>query len=65
MARLFELLFAAFLVYLAFRRIVAPIQRGYSERERERREHEGKRVAQAHPKLDRSSARDAEFKDLP
>jgi hypothetical protein len=64
MARIFELLFAAFLLYFAFRRIVAPIQRGYDERESERREH-GRHVKQPQSKLDRTSARDAEFKDLP
>jgi len=63
MARLFELLFAAVLVYLAFRRIAAPFQRGYHERERERRED--RRMVQNPPKLDRASARDADFKDLP
>jgi hypothetical protein len=63
MARLFELLIAAFILYLAFRRIAAPMQRGYDERERERRE--AKRVPEVRSKLDRASARDAEFKDLP
>ena len=65
MARIFELLFAAFLLYFAFRRIVAPIQRGYDERESERRAHNSKHVPQTQSKLDRASARDAEFKDLP
>jgi hypothetical protein len=61
MVRLFELLFAAILIYLAFRRIAAPLQRGYQEREQERRKD---RVASTPPKLDRTSVRDAEFKDL-
>jgi hypothetical protein len=61
MARLFELLFAAMILYFAFRRIVAPLQRGFQEREQERRND---RVAATPPKLDRTSVRDAEFKDL-
>ncbi len=61
MVRLLELLFAAMLIYLAYRRIAAPIQRGFHERERERTE-EKRKVASS--KLDRSGARDAEFKDL-
>ena len=65
MARLFELLFAAFLLYLAYRRIAAPIQRGFDERERERRERKTQHIPQPQSKLDRASARDAEFKDLP
>ncbi len=64
MARFFELFIAAFILYLAFRRIVAPIQRGYDERDRERREHK-QREAHSQSKLDRTSARDAQFKDLP
>jgi hypothetical protein len=64
MARFFELLIAAFILYLAFRRIAAPIQRGYDERERERREHK-QRKTPTQSKLDRTTARDAEFKDLP
>ncbi len=64
MARIFELFFAALLLYFAFRRIVAPIQRGYDERERERSEHK-QRESHTPSKLDRASARDAEFKDLP
>ena len=61
MARLFELLFAAILLYLAFRRIAAPLQRGYHQREQERRKE---RVTSTPSKLDRTSVRDAEFKDL-
>jgi hypothetical protein len=64
MARFFELLIAAFILYLAFRRIAAPIQRGYDERERERREHK-QRETTIQSKLDRTTARDAEFKDIP
>ncbi|HET6400414.1 MAG TPA: hypothetical protein VFH95_03360 [Candidatus Kapabacteria bacterium] len=68
MARIFELVFVAFLLYFAFRRIVAPLSRGYEERERERREEEmGKRfrnAAPASPKIDRTHAQDADFKDL-
>jgi hypothetical protein len=63
MARLLELFFAAFLLYLAYRRIAAPIQRGFDERERERNERKTQQIPQS--KLDRTSARDAEFKDLP
>ena len=63
MARLFELLFAAFLIYFAYRRIAAPIQRGFDERERERKERKTQQIPQS--KLDRASARDEEFKDLP
>jgi hypothetical protein len=65
MARIFELLFVAFLLYLAYRRIAAPIQRGFDERERERKASQQQQSTSSHPKLDRSSARDAAFKDLP
>ncbi len=64
MARLFELLIGAIILYLAFRRIAAPIQRGYNERDRERQEHK-QRETSVQSKLDRASARDAEFKDIP
>lgn len=63
MARIFELLFIAFLLYLAFRRVVAPIQRGFQEREQERARARHK--PETTTKLDRASARDAQFKDLP
>lgn len=40
------------------------MQRGYDERERERREHK-QRESTPQSKLDRTAARDAKFKDLP
>ena len=61
MGRLFELLFAAILIYLAYRRIAAPIQRGFEEREQERSK---KNMVATPSKLDRTGVRDAEFKDL-
>lgn len=61
MARLFELLCVAILVYIAYRRVAAPLQRGYAERERERAKEA---ISSVHSKLDRTSVRDAEFKDL-
>ncbi|HZK75547.1 MAG TPA: hypothetical protein VFD13_01450 [Candidatus Kapabacteria bacterium] len=68
MARLFELVFVAFLFYYAFRRIAIPISRGYKERERERREEQSSKGFRgrpiASPKLDRTHAKDADFKDL-
>ncbi len=68
MAWLIELIFVAFILYSALRRIAAPISRGYEERERERRDEEmGKRFRNAAPptpKIDRTHAQDADFKDL-
>jgi hypothetical protein len=68
MARLFELVFLAFIFYLAFRRIVAPISRGFEERERERRAEQASRnfrgTPAAPPRIDRTHAKDADFKDL-
>ena len=68
MARLFELVFAAFILYYAFRRIATPISRGYEERERERREEQSSRGFRGRPisspTLDRTHAKDADFKDL-
>jgi hypothetical protein len=68
MARLIELVFVAFILYYAFRRIATPISRGYDERERERRAEQMTRTnrgtAAPLPKLDRTHAKDADFKDL-
>lgn len=68
MARLFELVFLAFILYFAIRRIVAPISRGFQERERERREEQSSRSFRgtpvAPPRIDRTHAKDADFKDL-
>jgi len=68
MARLIELLFAAFILYFAFRRIVTPISRGFEERERERREEQSSRrfrgAPVTPPTIDRTHAQDADFKDL-
>ncbi len=67
MARLFELFLIALIVYLALRRLTLPIRRGYNERERERQQERqafrgwtSKRPEQ----IDRTNAKDAEFKDL-
>ena len=68
MGRLFELVFVAFILYYAFRRIAAPISRGYDERERERQEERIARDLRGTPipppKIDRTNAKDADFKDL-
>jgi hypothetical protein len=72
MARLFELVFLAFIFYLAFRRIVAPISRGFAERDREREQERRAEQASrsfrgtpvAPPRIDRTHAKDADFKDL-
>jgi hypothetical protein len=66
MARIFEFLIVALILYLAYRRMADPLRRGYDERERERREERrfggwGKKPP---PQIDRSNAKDAEFKDI-
>lgn len=67
MARLIELLIFAIIIYLAFRRIAAPFRRGFDERERERGQEQRFRPwpsPKKAVKIDRSNAKDAEFKDL-
>ena len=68
MARLIELLFAAFILYYAFRRIATPITRGYDERERERHEEQVARSFRGAPipppRFYCTHAKDADFKDL-
>jgi hypothetical protein len=67
MPRLIELIIFALIIYFAYRRIAAPFRRGFEERERERmaerRAFNGWRPSQRE-KIDRSNAKDAEFKDL-
>lgn len=68
MARLFELALIALLIYLAIRRVTAPFKRGFAEREAERRAERAAKMDRTRsknsPQLDRTSVRDAEFKDL-
>ena len=68
MARIFEFVFVAFLLYFAYRRIATPIMRGYNERDREWREERIARSMRQRPpqppKLDRTHAKDANFKDI-
>ncbi len=67
MARLIELLFFAFIIYLTFRRIAAPFRRGFAERERERNQEQRFRPwksAKKEVRIDRTNTKDAEFKDL-
>lgn len=67
MPRLIELFIFAIIIYFAYRRIAAPFRRGFDERERERqsesRSFKGWRPTRPE-KIDRSNAKDAEFKDL-
>jgi hypothetical protein len=67
MPRVIELFIFALIIYFAYRRIAAPFRRGFNERERER-QSEGRAFkgwrAPKHEKIDRSNAKDAEFKDL-
>ena len=67
MPRAIELIIFALIIYFAYRRIAAPFLRGFAERERERqsekRAFNGWRPAKRE-KIDRSNAKDAEFKDL-
>lgn len=67
MARLIEFLFVGFLIYFAYRRMAAPLTRGYYERDREMHEEELLRNFKnkiVSPKIDRAHAKDADFKDL-
>jgi len=63
MGRILEFLFIAIIIYLAYRRIADPLRRGYNDRERERQSTFGW-GKKATPKIDRSNAKDAEFKDI-
>ena len=67
MYRLIELLFFALLIYMTYRRLVAPARRGFAERERERGQERHARqwgIGKKESRIDRSSVKDAEFKDL-
>ncbi len=67
MARLIEFLFVGLLLYFAYRRMATPLTRGYNEREREMREEQTLRNVREKPllpKIDRTRAQDADFKDL-
>ncbi|GEM_PF-4200896 len=71
MARLIEIAFFALIIFWGYRRVVAPFQHGFKERERERQaerqrenERRGWRDVTAYSRIDRASAKDAEFKDL-
>jgi len=67
MPRLIELFIFALIIYFAYRRIAAPFRRGFQERERERRSESrtfNGWSASRPPKIDRTNAKDAEFKDI-
>jgi hypothetical protein len=67
MARLVELLFFAIIIYMVYRRLALPFRRGYAEREAERRQGGmfGRRsTPKPQTQIDRSNAKDAEFKDI-
>ena len=67
MGRLLELLIVAIIFYLAYRRMMAPLRRGFNERERERREQSmfrGSNTKQPTQQIDRSHVEDADFKDI-
>jgi len=64
-ARLIELIFFAFIFYSIVRRLVAPLRKGFAERERERNQERMFRHQKTEaPKIDRSGMKDAEFKDI-
>ncbi len=65
MARLVELFFFAIVIYMVYRRLfVLPFRRGYHEREKERQEGRFARWKAPKQQIDRSNAKDAEFKDI-
>jgi hypothetical protein len=64
MGRILEFLFIAIIIYLAYRRIADPLRRGYNDRERERRASTFGWGKKDTPRIDRSNAKDAEFKDI-
>lgn len=63
-----EIVFIAFLLYLAYRRIASPMMRGYNERDREWREEriarQMRRAPPPPPRIDRTHVTDADFKDI-
>lgn len=67
MVRMIEFLLVGYLLYFAYRRMAAPLTRGYYERDREMHEEEllrnfKKKIVT--PQIDRTHAKDADFKDL-
>lgn len=67
MLRLVELFLIALIVYIMLRRLLAPVQRGYRARDRERKEERQRArgwSARRPEQIDRSGVKDAEFKDI-